>query len=58
MGRKPQYQRGLLRLLLANINFYFMLKYHSMLRRAMKENETDNKVGGKNWAGKVLARLG
>ena len=29
-----------------------------MVRRAMKENITDNKVGGKNWAGKVLARLG
>ena len=58
MGRRPQYQRGPVRLLLANINFYFMLKYHLMLRRAMKENVTDNKVGGKNWAGKVLARLG
>ena len=28
MGRRPQYQRGPVRLLLANINSYFMLKYH------------------------------
>ena len=50
MGRRPQYQRGPVRLLLANINFYFMLKYHFGVAILMGEDQFSRSLHSKiNW---------